>query len=117
MKCHSKAVQECKQKEETLSKSLGAFYVGLPIHTIVSESSLAFYVTSRCPCPVVGGETLIDGRYTHKEVTWNNRKILLNSNLVFYKGWFDKKKVTIHGKIFFKRTGDSFLTALLLRSY
>ena len=27
---------------------------------------------------------------THEEVIWNNRRILINGNPVFYKSWFDQ---------------------------
>ena len=32
---------------------------------------------------------------THEEVIWNNRKILINGNPVFYKSWFDQNVIQI----------------------
>ena len=70
MKCHSKAVQECKLKEETLSESWYPSQLSLLDSPIVLVSYV-FY------CVSIGGETPIDGRYSHREVNIHREYFLL----------------------------------------
>ena len=50
----------------------------------------SFYVEVLKQWQMTKDTTRSETPLTHEEVVWNNRKILINGNPVFYKSWFDQ---------------------------